>query len=530
MKILHLLTNHFHKEDICEYPCLSDYEITEFRIGSESHAMPDGKTPALIMIQQPEYFEGLWDYIQQIEAQRANAMVLLVLDEENFSYAYEASRFYRVSLLLKKADENEWNCRIEMCLERLRRMERTYKDRAQLEEYEYQKNHKIMERLLANILDKPEEVEFLLPEINKRYGTKLGDGEYQVLVICVDQYELCTNSSRFLKEITLLTSQSLTLAEEIIMGYQQPYGLIGIVHYKKDVDVSEKRRSYEKLLQQIFGLQTRYGNFQVTLSVGDRVDSISKVSTSLETAELAKEYRMLTKEALIYASEITALRQKLENYLPERKRKELIRYIALGDVRHVNSWFLHFHQNVEPGFMKYPPAFALFCRQVYCDMSENEKTAHILAFPEWRFNLLQHIFDGYERNRELETILLEICHMMAEGMKADQDVAVRAIAYMKVHFKEPINLEFIAEKCGLSTSYFSRKFKEQTGENYIDVLTDIRIREAQKLLGTTDLSIMEIIEEVGYCDDKHFRKLFYKVTGLKPMEYRKKIRSEKNFE
>ena len=85
----------------------------------------------------------------------------------------------------------------------------------------------------------------------------------------------------------------------------------------------------------------------------------------------------------------------------------------------------------------------------------------------------------------------------------------------------------MAEECGLSTSYFSKKFKEQTGEKYIDVLTDIRIREAQRLLGTTDISVAEIVEAVGYCDDKHFRRLFHKVTGMNPLEYRKKIRNEK---
>ena len=92
---------------------------------------------------------------------------------------------------------------------------------------------------------------------------------------------------------------------------------------------------------------------------------------------------------------------------------------------------------------------------------------------------------------------------------------------------EPLNLEFIAEECGLSTSYFSRKFKEHTGENYIDVLTDIRTREAQRLLSTTDLSIGEIVEQVGYCDEKHFRRVFQKATGLRPAEYRKKIKIEK---
>lgn len=530
MKTVYIYTNDESREDIEILTCMAEYKIQKIKIEQVQQAAVEETAPTLIVIYEPEKFVNLWEYVQRVESRRTNAYFLLIMEREDFSLAYEASGHYSITLLLQSADKEEWNKRVEMALKRLRFIERVCKERVVLEEYEFQKNHKIMERLLTNILNKPEEVEFLLPEINKRYGTRLEEGDYQVIVINVNQYELCGQSSRFLKEVTLTVMHMLNYAKEIIMGYREPYGLIGIVHYDKETDMIRRKNGYEKLLERIMQMQKHYGEFGVTLSVGRIVNSISKVSISLQEASLAKEYRITTGQSLIYASEISGLQQDMESYLPERKRKELIRYVTLGDIRHVNSWFLEFHQNIEPGFMKYPPAFALFCWQVYCDMSEHEKTSRSEVFPEWKFFSLQHIFDGFERNRKLEVLLLEICHMMAEGMEADQEVAVKAIAYMKVHFREPINLEFIAEKCGLSTSYFSRKFKEQTGENYIDVLTEVRIREAQKLLGTTDLSVMEILEEVGYCDDKHFRKLFHKVTGLKPMEYRKKIRAEKNFD
>ena len=122
---------------------------------------------------------------------------------------------------------------------------------------------------------------------------------------------------------------------------------------------------------------------------------------------------------------------------------------------------------------------------------------------------------------ELQILLVEMCHIVLDEADNGKEIAHRAIAYMKVHYKEPLTLEVLAEKCNLSTSYFSRKFKEQTGENYIDVLTEIRIKEAEHLLVNTRKSIIEILTEVGYCDDKHFRKVFFKHTGLTPSKYRK---------
>lgn len=138
-----------------------------------------------------------------------------------------------------------------------------------------------------------------------------------------------------------------------------------------------------------------------------------------------------------------------------------------------------------------------------------------------RFFALQHVFDGHERMKELQLLLLEISHMMQNELSDEHELASHAIAYMKVHYAEPVNLETIAEHCGFSTSYFSRKFKEQTGENYIDVLTEIRMKKAQQLLRETDLGIEQIIEQTGYYDDKHFRKLFARQTGMTPSEYRR---------
>ena len=530
MKKLQLYTNCLQRNEIEDLSCMTGYEIGKYQLESDSPEQMDDKSSILVVIYHPEELSHLWDVIKQLEMRNVTASVLLVLVRENFSLAYESAKYDSVNLLLQSENEAGWNERVQMCLERINHMERIRAERGQLEEYEFRKNHKIMERLLTNILNKPEQVEFLLPEINKRYGTNLGEGEYQVLIVHVDKFELCSPTSHFFKEVTLQTIHTLSYAKEIIMGYREPYGMIGILHFSKETDVFSRKRAFEKLKSGIDNLKKRYGEYRMTLSVGGVVNNISRIMESMKEAVLAKEYRITTGKQLIYAWEIENLKQDIENYLPERKRKELIRHITLGDVRHVNSWFLDFHQNIEPHFMKYPPAFAYMCWGIYCDIAEHEKTSQLQVFSEWRFFSLLHVFDAKERIRELEILLLEICHMMTEGIQKEQDVAVKAIAYMKVHFREPINLEFIAEKCGLSTSYFSRKFKEQTGTNYIDVLTDIRIREAQKLLGTTDLSIMEIIEQVGYCDDKHFRKLFYKVTGMKPTEYRKKILREKNFE
>lgn len=411
----------------------------------------------------------------------------------------------------------------EVCICRVAEIEQLLKDRQRLAEYEFEKQNRIMARLHGAILQKPDEVEFLLPEINRRYETNLGDGCYQAVMVSVSESGLYSKNSHFLKDVTLLMMNCIKLAKEIIIGQKEPYGLTAFVYYGEEIALQARKNEFEELWNRIMCLKERYGSFQATVSAGLVVKGITEMEKSLKTAAYAQEYRMLTGEQVLCAEEKEEIDRNFNHYLSERRLQELVRFVTLGDVRHVNAWFLEFHEYVEPGFMEYPPAFVKFCWKVYYALAEQGKHMERTIFPERRFFDLQYQFDSLERNRQLEVILLEICHMMRQTGGQDQELANQAIAYMKVHYAEPINLQYMAERCGLSTSYFSRKFKEQTGEKYIDVLTDIRIHEAKRFLGTTDIPVSEIVELVGYCDDKHFRKIFQKIVGMNPLAYRKKI-------
>ena len=74
---------------------------------------------------------------------------------------------------------------------------------------------------------------------------------------------------------------------------------------------------------------------------------------------------------------------------------------------------------------------------------------------------------------------------------------------------------------GLSLSHVSKTFKENTGKNFRDYVSDLRIEQSKKLLCNTNLKVGEIANMVGYPDDKYFCRLFKNKTKLKPSEYRK---------
>ena len=115
--------------------------------------------------------------------------------------------------------------------------------------------------------------------------------------------------------------------------------------------------------------------------------------------------------------------------------------------------------------------------------------------------------------------------MIKENMPEKNDVVEAAKKYMSKNLSKSITLNDISEHFFINPYYFSQLFKKRTGENYLDYLTGLRIKRARKLLEATDLKVYEICEMVGYTNINHFNKVFERMVGLKPREYKESLKS-----
>lgn len=96
----------------------------------------------------------------------------------------------------------------------------------------------------------------------------------------------------------------------------------------------------------------------------------------------------------------------------------------------------------------------------------------------------------------------------------------RAKSYIQGRFAEELSLEEVADFVHLNPHYFSKIFKQQVGETFIDFVTGLRIDKAKELMASEHLSLKEICFMVGYKDPNYFSRVFKKITGVTPTEYR----------
>lgn len=123
---------------------------------------------------------------------------------------------------------------------------------------------------------------------------------------------------------------------------------------------------------------------------------------------------------------------------------------------------------------------------------------------------------------ELENYILlfyrNICKYLSTKNKSINIVEV--ISYINESFSKEISLNYIANKYNTSSSHLSQLIKEYLNMSYIDYLNNLRIEKAKKLLVETKKNIDQIAEECGYNSRQSFLRVFNKLEGIAPTEYR----------
>lgn len=108
-------------------------------------------------------------------------------------------------------------------------------------------------------------------------------------------------------------------------------------------------------------------------------------------------------------------------------------------------------------------------------------------------------------------------------------VADKIRDYIDNHYKEDIALQDVAGALHYSDAYFCKVFKQCFGIGFIVYLSEYRVEKAKKLLADVAINIKDISSEVGYHDSNYFAKVFKRVAGETPSDYRIRVLQDKDW-
>jgi len=99
------------------------------------------------------------------------------------------------------------------------------------------------------------------------------------------------------------------------------------------------------------------------------------------------------------------------------------------------------------------------------------------------------------------------------------------LEYIQLNMQDELSVSSLASRINQNPDYFSRQFKLHTGARPVNYINEKRVERAQYLMGTTRMNYSEISLKVGFQDLSYFSKVFKKLTGMSPSEYRKQMYS-----
>lgn len=167
---------------------------------------------------------------------------------------------------------------------------------------------------------------------------------------------------------------------------------------------------------------------------------------------------------------------------------------------------------------------------------ENLPQAFQVNFSNERIALFDQIFDTFLNGYSQSNLLfanLTLPYFLASLIRPDTfqpksktsspaNPTSKAILFMQDNLSNRITLDNIAQSVHLSTSFFSRKFKQDTGYAPIEYFNHLRIQKACQLLHFSQLRVNEVATELGIDDPFYFSRLFKQQMGISPAEYRKR--------
>lgn len=472
------------------------------------------------------YMDGL-TLTARIREKYPSMKILIFSGYDDFEYAKQAIQLKVTEYILKPVNGEELAVILRRIRESLDVEIEQRRDIDALRESYLGSLPILRELFLNNLVSKATDVAAVVPRL-RDYGIDILDARKWIsAVIHVGKVE-CIETQALSMHQELIPISVRGLVEDILKTYCRfaIFTSMEGITVIAAIDDNNTQTGLINLFGDICKESRRLLEISITVGVGRSCDALQDIGISYQAAVDALGYRAIVGEG---------------------------RPICINDVEPVNRGKLHFFAKEEE---ELTTAIKFGSRETIENMLRNlsakmedakvharQYQLYMLSIANCLFRLMQQydldvdvMFDSKEH---YEVILEGICNKgefaeriipvacrMNEAMNRERDNTMRKVIeeakeYIREHYSDSeLSVEMLCRHLHMSPAYFSTVFKKETGQSYVNYLTEIRLGKAVELLNETDDKTYVIAQKVGYQEQNYFSYVFKKRYGVSPTRYR----------
>lgn len=369
-----------------------------------------------------------------------------------------------------------------------------------------------------------------LLERMRNFGWSVDNRQYAVLYIQLSGFE--NLEGRFSSgdeglvtfvaaNITKELSSNFFEQAEVINFHDFTVGLFIIV--PEETEQQKAIRTYsQELMQGIHHVLNMY----VSVTIGSLALSVVHVPSRFEEAMQASSRRRFESRNQIIDLEFLDEydKENHEIHYPFALEREIIQAIRTGQMEEAKQLIKAFLDellergakviDIQQGMLQLLGSILHAIRLTGMDPNRIFKSA----------NLYEQLMQFGEPQKMIDWFHDKVVSPFMQELESRSDVEVKrtvetAMIYLQNNYMKEISLDSCADYAGTNTVALSKAFKQVSGKNFIDYLTELRIEKAKELLRETDMKINDIAEKAGY-QPSYFNRIFKKQEGITPSQYR----------
>jgi two-component system response regulator YesN len=458
--------------------------------------------------------------------------VIILSGYDEFEYAKKALQLKIFSYLLKPVLPEELMKVVREVIDEIQNEERLKKKIGMLEKEMKINRQMLRERILNDLVhgrirrDNEFSERLLLAGINSDKGA------YACLIFSMDGYydllethgmEKVYKMLQCIQEITGSIFEKGFDTWSYIDNMGNIIAVLGGAAAGRSRNLSDVDTRIEKLKHVIKGTM----DITLTVAVGGFYGDILEVPESYTEALKALDMRVWAgKDCVIYIDDAYSISGDRFIY-PEDRENAILAAINEDDDIKIRSCVKAFFDFLRS--RNYPKEHVrVALMELFAVIARKFMDNSVDIYKLYERNILDpyKALDRFDTIDEINNWLIKIISGCVCELRKNRSISVKSVinkarSYIEANYTSPdISLNSIAEHVYLNPAYFSKLYKKETGETYMEYLTSLRISRAKALLRDTNIRVSDIGAAVGYLNSQYFATFFKKVTGKTPIEYR----------